>query len=183
MSEQNPGTAPAETSGQAPNPVFQIQRIYLKDVSLEQPNAPHILLSQEQPNVDIHMGVGVDNFAEHFFEVTITATITTTVGEKTLFLVEAKQAGIFEVRDVPDEQVPPLLGIVCPGIVYPYLRSNVSDLCTRAGFPPVTLAEMNFKAMFEAQQEQLMRQALEQMRQEDMKQAQGGTPRQDAPSA
>ena len=133
-------------------PVFQIQRVYLKDLSLEQPNAPQILLEQTQPQVDINLGVGAENVAEGVFEVTVTATVTTTVGEKTLFLVEAKQAGIFEIRNIPEDQVQPILGIACPGIVYPYLRATVSDICTRAGFPPVLLAEVNFQAMYEAQQ-------------------------------
>ena len=134
------------------NPVFQIQRVYLKDMSLEQPHAPQILLEQTQPQVDINLGVGAENVAEGIFEVTVTATVTTTVGEKTLFLVEAKQAGIFEIRNIPQDQIQPILGIACPGIVYPYLRAVVSDVCTRAGFPPVLLAEVNFQAMYEAQQ-------------------------------
>ncbi len=134
------------------NPVFQIQRVYLKDMSLEQPHAPRILLEQTQPQVDINLGVGAENVAEGIFEVTVTATVTTTVGEKTLFLVEAKQAGIFEIRNIPQDQIQPILGIACPGIVYPYLRAVVSDVCTRAGFPPVLLAEVNFQAMYEAQQ-------------------------------
>jgi preprotein translocase subunit SecB len=134
------------------NPVFQIQRIYLKDMSLEQPHAPQIRLEQVQPQVDINLGVGAENLADGVYEVTVTATVTTTVGEKTLFLVEAKQAGIFEIRHVPADQVPPILGIACPGIVYPYLRAVVSDICSRAGFPPVILTEVNFQAMYEAQQ-------------------------------
>jgi len=137
-----------------PTPVFQIQRMYLKDLSLEQPNSPQILLEQSQPQVDIQLALGAENIAEAVYEVTVTATVTTKVGEKTLFLVEAKQAGIFEIRNVPDEQMQPIIGIACPGMIYPYLRAIVSDICTRAGFPPVMLAEVNFQAMFEAQQAQ-----------------------------
>jgi preprotein translocase subunit SecB len=136
------------------NPVFQIQRIYLKDLSLEQPNSPQILLEQAQPQVDINLALGAAPIAEGIYEVTVTATVTTKVGDKTLFLVEAKQAGIFEIRNIPDEQLQPIIGIACPGIVYPYLRAIVSDVCTRAGFPPVLLSEVNFQAMFEAQQAQ-----------------------------
>jgi len=132
-------------------PVFQIQRLYLKDLSLEQPNSPLIFLEQAQPSVDINLGLSVDPVGESVYEVCVTATVTTTVKEKTLFLVEAKQAGIFEVRNIPEEQMQPILGIACPQIVYPYLRAVVSDICTRAGFPPVLLAEVNFQAMFEAQ--------------------------------
>jgi len=136
------------------NPVFQIQRMYLKDLSLEQPNSPQILLEQAQPQVDINLGLGAEPIAEGVYEVTVTATVTTKVGDKTLFLVEAKQAGIFEIRNIPPDQLQPIIGIACPGMVYPYLRAIVSDICTRAGFPPVMLAEVNFQAMFEAQQAQ-----------------------------
>ena len=135
------------------NPVFQIQRIYLKDMSLEQPNSPQILLEQQQPHVDINLGLSAEPVAEGIYEVCVTATVTTRVGERTLFLVEAKQAGIFEIRNVPQDQLQPIVGIACPQIVYPYLRATVSDICTRAGFPPVLLAEVNFQAMYEAQQQ------------------------------
>ena len=136
------------------SPVFQIQRIYLKDLSLEQPNSPQVLLEQTQPQVDIQLSMAAEAVAQALFEVTVTATVTTKVGDKTLFLVEAKQAGIFEIRNVPQDQVEGILGIVCPQMVYPYLRAIVSDVCTRAGFPPVLLTEVNFQAMFEAQQAQ-----------------------------
>ena len=135
-------------------PVFQIQRMYLKDLSLEQPNAPHILLEQTQPQVDINLTLSAENVTDGIYEVCVTATVNTKVGDKTLFLVEAKQAGIFEIRHVPQDQVEGILGIVCPQMVYPYLRAIVSDVCTRAGFPPVLLTEVNFQAMFEAQQAQ-----------------------------
>ncbi|MDR7268890.1 preprotein translocase subunit SecB [Pelomonas saccharophila] len=135
-------------------PVFQIQRMYLKDLSLEQPNAPHILLEQQQPQVDINLTLSAENVTEGIFEVCVTATVNTKVGDKTLFLVEAKQAGIFEIRNIPQDQIEGILGIVCPQMVYPYLRAIVSDVCTRAGFPPVLLTEVNFQAMFEAQQAQ-----------------------------
>ena len=135
-------------------PVFQIQRVYLKDLSLEQPNSPQILLEQAQPQVDINLNLAAAPVADGIYEVAVTATVTTTVADKTLFLVEAKQAGIFEIRNIPDEQLQPIIGIACPQIVYPYLRAVVSDICTRAGFPPVMLAEVNFQAMYEAQQQQ-----------------------------
>ncbi|MEX8517402.1 MAG: protein-export chaperone SecB [Leptothrix sp. (in: b-proteobacteria)] len=136
-------------------PVFQIQRVYLKDVSLEQPNSPQILIEQGQPQVDINLGIEVSPVAEGIYEVAVTATVQTKLSQdRTLFLVEAKQAGIFEIRNIPDDQMQPILGIACPGIVYPYLRAVVADIITRAGFPPVHLAEVNFQAMFEAQQGQ-----------------------------
>ncbi len=136
------------------NPVFQIQRLYLKDLSLEQPNSPQILLEQAQPQVDINLGLAATPIADGVYEVSVTATVTTKVSDKVLFLVEAKQAGIFEIRNVPEDQLQPIIGIACPQIIYPYLRAIVSDVCTRAGFPPVVLAEVNFQAMFEAQQQQ-----------------------------
>ena len=140
-------------------PVFQIQRIYLKDLSLEQPNSPAILLEQEQPAVDIQLGVEASPIAEGLFEVSVTATVTTKIKDKTVFLVEAKQAGIFELRNLADEQMGPILGIACPQIVYPYLRASVADTITRAGFPPVHLSEINFQAMYDAQQAQQAQQA------------------------
>ena len=134
-------------------PIFQIQRMYLKDLSLEQPNSPQILLEQEQPQVDINLAMNADSVADGIFEVSVTATVTAKVKDKTLFLVEAKQAGIFEIRHIPDDQMQGIIGIVCPQMVYPYLRAIVSDVCTRAGFPPILLTEVNFQAMFEAQQQ------------------------------
>ena len=135
-------------------PVFQIQRVYLKDLSLEQPNSPAILASTEQPSVDIQLGVGMEQIVEGVVEVTVTATVTTKIEEKVVFLVEAKQAGIFEVRHLPEDQMGPIIGIACPQLIYPYLRGNVADVIQRAGFPPVHLAEINFQAMYEQQQQQ-----------------------------
>ena len=133
-------------------PVFQIQRVYLKDLSLEQPNSPAILLQQEQPAVDIQLGVEATPVADGIIEVAVTATVHTKIDDKTLFLVEAKQAGIFEIRNIPEEQMGGILSVACPQIVFPYLRGNVADLVQRAGFPPVHLAEINFQAMYEQQQ-------------------------------
>jgi preprotein translocase subunit SecB len=141
-------------SDEQATPVFQIQRVYLKDLSLEQPNSPTILTSTEQPSVDIQLGVGMEQVADGIVEVTVTATVTTKIEDKTVFLVEAKQAGIFEVRNLPEDQMGPVIGIACPQIIYPYLRGNVADVIQRAGFPPVHLAEINFQAMYEQQQQQ-----------------------------
>jgi preprotein translocase subunit SecB len=135
------------------DPVFQIQRVYLKDMSLEQPNSPEILMQQEQPSVDIQLGVETKPVVEGVFEVTVTATVHTKIDDKTVFMVEAKQAGIFEVRNIDPEQMGSILGIACPQIVYPYLRGNVADVIQRAGFPPVHLAEINFQAMYQQQVE------------------------------
>jgi preprotein translocase subunit SecB len=132
-------------------PIFQIQRVYLKEASLEQPNSPAILLEQESPTVDIQLGVNAAPVAEGVYEVSVTATVQTKIKEKTVFLVEATQAGIFEIRHLPEEQMGQIMGIACPQIVYPYLRGNVADLISRAGFPPVHLSEINFQAMYEQQ--------------------------------
>jgi preprotein translocase subunit SecB len=134
------------------DPVFQIQRVYLKEASLEQPNSPAILLEQDQPGVDIQLGVEATPVADGVYEVCVAATVQTKIKDRTVFLAECKQAGIFEIRNLPDDQMGPIMGIACPQIVYPYLRGNVADLITRAGFPPVHLAEINFQAMYEQQQ-------------------------------
>src|SRR6478752_10089042 len=136
-------------------PVFQIQRVYMKEASLEQPNSPAILLEQEQPSVDIQLGVDAQQAAEGMYEVAVSATVTTKIKDRTVFLVEIKQAGIFEIRNVPADQMQAIMGIACPQIVYPYLRGNVADVVMRAGFPPVHLTEINFQAMYEQQQSQL----------------------------
>ncbi|MBH1964312.1 MAG: protein-export chaperone SecB [Comamonadaceae bacterium] len=135
------------------DPVFNIQRVYLKEASLEQPNSPAILLESEQPAVEINLGVNVENVTEGIFEICVTATVQTRIQDKTVFLAECKQAGIFEIRDIPEDQMGAVVGIACPQIVYPYLRGNVADLITRAGFPPVHLAEINFQSMYEQQQQ------------------------------
>jgi preprotein translocase subunit SecB len=147
MAEQ---ASPAQNSTVAP--VFNIQRIYLKESSLEQPNSPAILLVQEQPTVEIQLGVNAEPVADGIFEVSVTATVQTKIKDKTVFLVEVKQAGIFEVRNLAPEQMSQVMGITCPQIVYPYLRGNVGDLIQRGGFPPVHLSEINFQAMYEQQQ-------------------------------
>lgn len=131
------------------NPIFQIQRMYLKDLSLEQPNSPQILLEQQAPQVDINLAMGAESVADGIFEVAVTATVTAKVKDKVLFLVEAKQGGIFEMRGIPNEQFDAIVGIVCPGIVYPYLRANIADLINRTGLPPIHLAEINFEAMYQ----------------------------------
>ena len=137
-----------------PEAVFQIQRVYLKEASLEQPNSPGILLEQASPSVDIQLGVEGTPIAEGMYEVAVTATVHTRIDDKTVFLVEAKQAGIFEIRNLPQEQMGAIMGIACPQIIYPYLRSNVADIIQRGGFPPVHMSEINFQAMYEQQQAQ-----------------------------
>lgn len=136
-------------SDQAQAPTFAIQRMYLKDLSLEIPHAPKIFLEPQQPTVEIQLDVGAEPVLEGVFETTVTVTVTTKVEDKVAFLVEAKQAGIFEIRNVPDDQMPFLLNVVCPNIIYPYLRSNVADIIQRTGFPPMHLAEINFESLYQ----------------------------------
>jgi len=138
-------SAPAASTG----PVFQLQRVYLKDASLEMPNAPQIFLEQGTPQIEVQLDVSHDGVVEGVIEVVVRVTVTARMAEKVLFLVEAKQAGIFELRGIPEAQLAPVLGIVCPGIVYPYLRANVADLLTRTGLPPIHLAEINFEALYQ----------------------------------
>lgn len=130
-------------------PVFQIQRVYLKDLSLEQPNSPGIFLEQEAPSIEVALDVGAEQLAEGIVESTVTVTVTAKIKDKIAFLVEGKQAGIFEARNIPADQLDPLLGIGCPNILYPYLRSNIADAITRAGFPPIHLTEINFEAFYQ----------------------------------
>lgn len=136
-------------------PVFQIQRMYLKDLSLEIPHAPQIFLEQGQPTVEVSIDTGGEQLADGIYEVTVTVTVTTKIPpkekekEKVVFLTEAKQAGIFELRNIPAEQMEMVLNIVCPNTIYPYLRSNVADVIQRSGFPPIHLAEINFEVLYQ----------------------------------
>ncbi len=133
-----------------PTPVFQIQRIYLKDLSLEIPHAPQIFLEQTQPTVEVALDTANEALADGIHEVTVTVTVTTQAGkDKVVFLAEVKQAGIFELRNIPAEQMDLVLNIVCPNTVYPYLRANVADVIQRAGFPPIHLAEINFEVLYQ----------------------------------
>ena len=141
MSEQN------QAADQ--QPIFNIQRVYLKDMSLEQPNSPAIFLEQEAPSIEVAIDIASETLAESIYEGTITITVTAKIQDKIAFLVEGKQAGIFEVRNVPDEQLELILGISCPNILYPYLRANIADTITRAGFPPIHLNEINFEAFYQ----------------------------------
>ena len=131
-------------------PVFQIQRMYLKDLSLEIPHAPQIFLEQGQPTVEVSIVSEPAQLADGVYEVTVTVTVTTRVEkEKVVFLAEVKEAGIFELRNIPKEQMEMVLNIVCPNTIYPYLRANVADVIQRAGFPPIHLAEINFEVLYQ----------------------------------
>ena len=129
-------------------PAFQIEKIYIKDISLEIPNAPHIFMQAEGPQLEVQVNNEAQQFADGFYECTVTVTVTAKAGDKTMFLAEAAQAGIFSIRGVPAERLDPLLSIPCPTILYPYVREAISDLITRGGFPPVLLAPVSFEALY-----------------------------------
>ncbi|HET7363836.1 MAG TPA: protein-export chaperone SecB [Burkholderiales bacterium] len=149
MTEQQQGR-----DAQQQQPTFQIEKVYLKDSSLEIPHAPKVFLEQIQPQLEVQINTGAESFADGYYEVTVTATVTARMGERTLFLAEARQAGIFQVRGVSQQELPPLLGIACPTVLYPYLRETIQDMVARGGFPPVILAPLSFEALYLQQQQQ-----------------------------
>lgn len=130
---------------------FSIEKIYVKDLSLEVPGAPQVFLAGETPQLEVQLGQGMTPAAEGLFEVTLSVTVTARAGDKTLFLVEAVQAGIFRIVGIPDEELAPVFGVVCPNVLFPYARETISDTVTRAGFPPVLLAPVNFDGLFQQQ--------------------------------
>lgn len=134
-------------------PVFSIEKLYVKDISLEIPNAPQVFLEREAPQVDIQLHHESTNIDEGVFQTVLTVTVTAKVKEKTLFLAEVGQAGIFVIRNIPATDLDPILGIACPNILYPYVREVVSDVVVRAGFPPVVLSPVNFEGLYQAQKQ------------------------------
>lgn len=135
-------------------PAFNIEKLYVKDLSAEVPNAPAIFLERETPQMDVNISTESKALGENVYQTTITVTVTAKSGDKIMFLVECTQAGIFRIQNVPQDQLPMVLGIGCPNIVFPYLRETVSDVVIRAGFPPLLLNPVNFEALFLQQQAQ-----------------------------
>ena len=129
-------------------PSFQIEKLYVKDLSLEVPNAPQVFIQAQDPQLEIQVRSSGEQFAEALFEVVVTITVTARSAEKTVFLAEVAQAGIFTVRGVPAQDLEPLIGIGCPTILYPYAREAISDLVTRSGFPAVILAPVSFEQIY-----------------------------------
>lgn len=129
-------------------PVFGIEKLYVKDLSVEVPNAPEIFLERDQPQIEIQLNTGGRGVGEGVFEVVLTVTVTAKMGEKTVFLVEVGQAGIFRIQNVPEEQLEPLIAVACPNILFPYAREAVSDAVSRAGFQPIVLQPVNFESMY-----------------------------------
>lgn len=135
-----------EQNQQAPS--FGIEKLYVKDLSIEVPHAPTIFLEREAPQVDIQLNTQGTHLGDGVFDVVLTVTVTAKLGEKTVFLVEVGQAGIFRMANVPEHEVEPLLAVACPNILQPYAREAISDATVRAGFAPVLLQPINFEALY-----------------------------------
>lgn len=141
------------------SPLFAIEKVYVKDLSLEVPNAPAIFLETDTPEVGLQLETGIQRVADEIYEVVLTVTVTAKLGEKTVFLVEVGQGGIFRVRNIPEENIEPLLSVACPNILFPYAREVISDSVVRAGFAPVVLQPVNFEALYNERQQQEAAQA------------------------
>ena len=148
MTDSQPQAGSQPQQPQQPQPSFQIEKIFVKDLSLEIPNAPQIFIEQVQPQLEVQISTEVSKFADHLFEVAVSATVTAKAGERTVFLAEAVQAGIFSISNVAQQDLEPLLAVGCPTILFPYLRETISDLVTRGGFPPVLLSPVSFEALY-----------------------------------
>jgi preprotein translocase subunit SecB len=135
-------------------PVFSIEKLYVKDLSLEVPNAPQIFLEREAPEMEIQLQSAAVGLGDDLFETTLTVTVTAKQGDKGFFLVEVAQAGIFQIKNVPQPEVEAILGVACPNILFPYAREVVSDAVNRAGFPPVILAPVNFESLYQQRLQQ-----------------------------
>ena len=135
-------------------PVFSIEKVYVKDLSLEIPNAPQVFLEREAPNVDIQLHHNSNGVEDGVFETVLTVTVTAKAADKTMFLVEVSQAGIFVARNIPAQELEQVLGIACPNILFPYVREVISDTVVRAGFPPVILSPVNFEAIYQSTRQQ-----------------------------
>lgn len=133
-------------------PVFSIEKLYVKDLSLEVPNAPFVFMEQEAPNIEVQIQNNGSAIGDGMYEVSLTVTVTAKNEDKAYFLVEVSQAGIFRIEGVPEESIEPIMAIACPNILFPYARETVSDAVNRAGFPPVILAPVNFEAIYQQRQ-------------------------------
>ena len=135
-------------------PVFSIEKLYVKDLSLEVPNAPQVFLEREAPEMEIQLQSAAVGLGDDLFETALTVTVTAKQGDKAFFLVEVAQAGIFQIKNVPQSDVEAILGVACPNILFPYAREVVSDAVNRAGFPPVILAPVNFESLYQQRVQQ-----------------------------
>ena len=140
---------------ESPQPTFAIEKVFLKDLSVEVPNAPEVFLEREAPTMEVNINSAGRAVQEGMYEVVLTVTITARIKEKTVFLVEAAQAGVFQIRNVPPQDMGPLLGIACPNTLFPYARETISSVTARAGFQPVMLAPMSFEGIYQQQLQQM----------------------------
>jgi preprotein translocase subunit SecB len=139
-------------------PTFAIEKVFLKDLSVEVPNAPEVFLERDAPTMEVNINSAARALPDSLYEVVLTVTITARIKEKTVFLVEAAQAGVFQIRNVPQQDIGPLLGIACPNTLFPYARETISTVTARAGFQPVILAPMSFEGIYQQQLQQLQKQ-------------------------
>jgi preprotein translocase subunit SecB len=149
------GGGSAQEAGTAQAPGFAIDRIYVKDLSVENPGAPQSFQLNEAPAVEIGLRTRGEQVAQDVYECVLTITVTATAAGKTVFLVEASQAGLFVIRGVPASDMQPVLAIACPNVLFPYARETIADAITRTGFPPVHLAPINFETLYQQQLAQM----------------------------
>lgn len=153
MVEEQAST-PSTQGGPAGAGQFEIQRLYVKNISLESPNVPQAFSEEWKPALQMDISNAVAELGERIFEVTLSVTVTVTAGDKTIYLVEVQQAGIFSIPDMPLDICKRVLSTACPDILFPYARAMVSDLVARAGFPQLLLAPINFDALYKQSQQQ-----------------------------
>lgn len=156
-------TEAAQAAQTNTQPIFNIEKLYVKDMSLEIPHAPAIFLERENPQIDLQLQTQAVVVEEGVYEVVVTVTVTAKLPEKdkVMFLIEAKQAGVFQVRNVPADEMETVLAVLCPNILFPYLREVVSNLAVRAGFAPMMLNPINFESIYQQQKQQKQDQAVE----------------------
>jgi len=142
-----------------PERQFAVQRIYIKDLSFESPNAPEVFRGEWKPQNELSLNTKVNRLSDEAFEVVLSVTVTTTVGEKTAFIVEVHQAGIFTMAGFSEQELGPMLGAYCPNLLFPYAREAVSDLVTRGSFPQLVLQHVSFEALFAQHQQEAAAQA------------------------
>ena len=168
MADENQTTDNQAAGEQAQAPQFNIQRIFTKDISFESPNAPAIFTKEWKPEIKLDIDTSTNKLDESVFEVVLSVTVTASLGEETAFLCEVQQAGIFAIGEMPDQNKAHMLGSYCPNLLFPYARETISNLVNRGTFPPLSLAPVNFDAIFAAYM------------QKRVQEAQGDAPKMDA---
>ncbi len=131
---------------------FSIEKLYIKDASLESPNSPAIFTSKWEPEINLQLTSATKQIDDKAYEVVLTITVTAKIGEKNAYLAELQQAGIFTVQGIQGDDLGALLGSYCPGVLYPYAREAIYSLINKGGFPPLYLVPINFDAMWAKQQ-------------------------------